>query len=173
MEGEAFVYRNIDGVPISTIRGGKARGRLIGGNLSVFTAMIGSNYLSAAADLKDSILFIEEVGEVPYRVDRMLTQLHLSGFFNNVAGVVFGRCTDCVETASAASKPFTGAQGPQLPGFDVLQILQQKLALLKIPSFYGAMFGHINEQFILPIGANVEMDADAGTITMLESVVTK
>jgi muramoyltetrapeptide carboxypeptidase len=88
MAGERFAYKNIDGVPIQTIRGGKAKGRLIGGNLSVFTAMIGSSYLPAVQSLGDSILFIEEVGEVPYRVDRMLTQLHLAGFFDNGAWIV-------------------------------------------------------------------------------------
>lgn len=78
MQGKLVSFANQDGQRIATIRGGKARGTLIGGNLCVFVSMLGSKYLSQAD--KKFILFLEEVGEAPYRVDRMITSLQISGF---------------------------------------------------------------------------------------------
>jgi len=91
MEKQQILYTVQDGVKITTFKGGKAQGRLLGGNLSVFTAMIGSQYLPDPNTLKGHILFLEEVEEAPYRVDRMMTQLALSGFLDNVLAVVWGR----------------------------------------------------------------------------------
>jgi muramoyltetrapeptide carboxypeptidase len=77
-----------------TIVGGKANGRLLGGNLSVFNALIGSKYLPLSA-FDDAILFLEDVHEDPEHIDRMLTTLRLAGFMHRLAGVVFGICKDC------------------------------------------------------------------------------
>jgi muramoyltetrapeptide carboxypeptidase LdcA involved in peptidoglycan recycling len=76
-----------------TITSGKTQGRLVGGNLSVFTAMIGSIYFPS--NFKGTILFLEDVGEPPYHIDRMLTTLHLAGVLSQISGFVFGICTDC------------------------------------------------------------------------------
>lgn len=137
-----------------TIRGGKARGELVGGNLSVLTALAGSPYLP---DFSGKILFLEDVGEAPYRVDRMFSTLKLMGALDKVAGVVFGECTDC--------KPGDGYGSLTLE-----QILDDHLAPLKIPAYRGAMIGHLREQFIVPVGGTVELDADAGTFRLLEPV---
>src|SRR5690606_29860943 len=75
-----------------TLRGGKARGRLLGGNLTVLSALAGSPYLP---DFDGAILFLEDVSEAPYRIDRMLTTLKLAGILDRIAGFVFGECTDC------------------------------------------------------------------------------
>ena len=80
-------------IPVETITPGKARGKLVGGNLSVLAAMVGSAYLPS---WKQTILFVEEIGEDPYRVDRMLTQLKLAGILPQIAGFIFGQCTNCV-----------------------------------------------------------------------------
>jgi len=77
---------------LNTIRPGKATGRLIGGNLTLFTALLGTPY---EVDSRDAILFLEETGEEPYDVDRMLTHLLLAGKLDHVAGVVFDRCPNC------------------------------------------------------------------------------
>ena len=77
---------------IETITGGRAKGRLVGGNLTVFTAMLGSEYLP---DWKNVILFVEDDSEQPYRIDRMLTQLKLAGILKKLSGFVFGKCTKC------------------------------------------------------------------------------
>ena len=137
-----------------TLAGGKAQGELLGGNLTVLTALAGSPYLP---DFTGKILFLEDVSEAPYRIDRMFSTLKLMGALDKVAGFIFGQCTDC--------EPGDGYGSLTLD-----QIFDDYLLPLKIPAYRGAMIGHIREQFIVPIGAKVEMDADSGSFKMLEPV---
>ncbi len=137
-----------------TISGGKARGELLGGNLTVLTALAGSPYLP---DFSGKILFLEDVGEAPYRIDRMFSTLKLMGALDRIAGFVFGECTDC--------KPGDGYGSLTLE-----QIFDDHIRPLKIPAYRGAMIGHIREQFIVPVGGKVELDADAGAFRLLEPV---
>ncbi len=137
-----------------TITGGRARGELIGGNLSVLTALAGSPYLPA---FDGRILFLEDVSEAPYRIDRMLTTLKLMGVLDRIAGFVFGECTDC-------------DPGDGYGSLTLDQIFDDHIKPLKIPAYRGAMIGHIREQFIVPVGGRVELDADAGTLRLLEPV---
>jgi muramoyltetrapeptide carboxypeptidase len=130
---------------VRTFRAGKAQGPMFGGNLTVLTALLGTPYVP---DFTGAILFIEDVDEAEYRIDRMLTQLALAGVLGKVAGVVFGQCTDC------------RARGPSYGGFTLSQVLEQ-----------GALIGHVPNQFSIPIGARAEIDASAGTIRILESAV--
>lgn len=139
-----------------TIRGGLADGRLLGGNLTVLTAMLGTPYLP---DFTGAILFLEDVGEGEYRIDRMLTSLALAGVLGRVKGVVFGQCTRC------------RSPGPSYGAYTLSQVLQQHLEPLGIPAFEGSFFGHIADQFSLPVGAMARIDADAGTIRLLEPAV--
>ena len=142
---------------VRTFRPGRASGRLLGGNLSVLAALIGTPYLP---DFSGAILFIEDVDEAEYRIDRMMTQLALSGLLGKVAGVVFGQCTNC------------GADDSPGIGFSLSEVLSHHLAPLGVPAFQGALFGHVANQFSLPVGIRAEIDADAGTIRMLEPVVS-
>lgn len=137
-----------------TITSGKARGELVGGNLTVLTALAGTPYMP---DFKGKILFLEDIAEAPYRIDRMLTTLKLMGVLDQIAGLVFGECTDC-------------NPGDGYGSLTVAQIIDDHVKPLKIPAYSGAMIGHIRQQFIVPVGAKVEMDADAGTFRMLEAV---
>ena len=137
-----------------TITGGKARGELVGGNLSVLVGLAGSKYLP---DFDGRILFLEDVEEAPYRIDRMLTTLKLMGALDRIAGFVFGECTDC-------------DPGDGFGSLTLDQIFDDHIKPLGIPAYRGAMIGHIREQFIVPHGAMVEMDADAGSFRMLEPV---
>lgn len=137
-----------------TITGGKARGELVGGNLTVLAALAGSPYLP---DFSGKILFLEDVGEAPYRIDRMLSTLKLMGALDRIAGFIFGECTDC--------KPGDGYGSLTLE-----QIFDDYIRPLKIPAYRGAMIGHIREQFIVPVGGKVELDADAGAFRLLEPV---
>ncbi len=141
---------------IRTFGSGKATGRLLGGNLTVLAALMGTPWMP---DFTGAILFIEDIGEQPYRIDRMLTQLALGGVLGKLAGVVFGQCTDC------------GPAGASYGGFTLSEVLDQHLRPLGIPVFQGAQFGHVASQFSLPVGAKAEMDADAGTIRLLEPAV--
>lgn len=142
---------------VRTFRPGRASGPLIGGNLTVLTALVGTPWLPS---FDGAILFLEETEEAQYRIDRMLTQLSLAGILGRVAGVVFGQCTDCVARGSSS-----------IGGFTVSEVLAQHLAPLGVPAFQGAMFGHVADQFSIPVGIRAEIDAAAGTIRMLEPVV--
>jgi muramoyltetrapeptide carboxypeptidase len=136
---------------------GKASGRLLGGNLTVLTALVGTPYLP---DFTGAILFLEDVDEAEYRIDRMLTQLGQAGILGKVAGVVFGQCTDC-----------RARNGVSYGGFTLGDVLRQHIGSLGIPAFEGSYFGHISDQFSLPVGVRAEIDGDAGTIRLLESAV--
>jgi muramoyltetrapeptide carboxypeptidase len=141
---------------IRTITPGTARGTLIGGNLTVLTAIMGSPYLPS---FQGAILFLEDVGEDIYRVDRMLTTLKLSGVLNQIRGFVFGTCSEC---------------GPGDGGYGALtfeELWADHVAPLKIPAWAGAMIGHAMPQWTLPVGAMVEIDASAGSIRMTEPAV--
>lgn len=136
------------------IRGGKAQGQLLGGNLTVLTALAGTPYLP---DFTGAILFLEDIDEAEYRIDRMLTQLGQAGVLKGLAGVVFGQCTNCRNSEGSS--------------FTLNSILRQHFEPLGIPAFEGAWFGHISDQFTIPQGVLAEIDADAGTLRLLESAV--
>lgn len=153
-EEDRLVQRRWRTQPITQ---GKARGRLLGGNLTVLTALAGTPYLPS---FKGAILFLEDVDEAEYRIDRMLTQLGQAGVLNGLAGAVFGQCTNCVGSSS-------GNYG----GFTLTDVLAHHLGRLGVPAYQGAWFGHIADQFSLPVGVMAEIDAGAGTIRMLEAAV--
>jgi muramoyltetrapeptide carboxypeptidase len=164
-EGRVPLYRNPPGdedrlvqreFRTRTIQPGRATGRLLGGNLTVLASLAGTSYLP---DFSGAILFLEDVDEAEYRIDRMLTQLALAGILRKLAGVVFGQCTNCRAT------------GPSYGGFTLAQVLDHHLKPLGVPAYQGALFGHVDDQFSLPVGARAEIDADAGTIRLLESPV--
>lgn len=163
-DGKLPLYRNLPGDEdrlvqregrTRTIRPGKATGRLLGGNLTVLAHLVGTPWLPS---FDGAILFIEDVDEAEYRIDRMLTQLGQAGILRQLKGVVFGQCTNCKADGGAS-------------GFTLGDVLRQHLEPLGIPAFSGAMFGHVDDQFSLPVGCRAEIDADAGTIQLLESPV--
>ncbi len=139
---------------IQTLTSGTVDGKILGGNLTVLTALSGSIYYP---DFQDSILFVEDVGEDPYRIDRMMSTLKLNGTLGKIKGFVFGQCSDC--------KPDSG-----YGAFTVDQIMDQYIIPLNIPAYIGAMIGHIPKQFIVPVGARVRLNADEGSIALLEKI---
>ena len=140
---------------IFAIRGGTARGPLVGGNLTLVQALIGTPYFPP---LDGAILFLEDVSEDVYRVDRMLAHLRMTGALGKLAGVAIGRFTEMNQ----------GGDGGAL-GFD--EVLHTYLAPLGIPVAVGFPFGHIDDQWTLPIGVRAELDADNGTLSLLEAAV--
>lgn len=139
-----------------TITPGRARGRLIGGNLTVFAALAGTPYMP---DTRGAILVLEDVGEAEYRIDRMLTQLRLAGLLDGITGFVFGQCTRCSDAS------------PGFGNFPLSELLEQHVRPLAVPAFHGLMIGHIADQPFLPLGAEVEMDARAGQLRLLSPAV--
>lgn len=142
---------------IQTLRPGVAKGRLLGGNLTVLAALSGTPYYP---DFQDAILFVEDVEEDPYRIDRLLSTLALNGTLSRIKGFIFGQCTDCNPSGGYGSLTLD-------------EILDDYILPLNIPAYRGAMIGHIAKQFILPVGADVEMDASSGIIRMLVPVFSK
>jgi muramoyltetrapeptide carboxypeptidase len=109
-------------------------------------------------DFSGAILFVEDIQEAPYRIDRMFTQLKLAGILDRAKGVVWGTCDGC--------DPGEGFGSLTIP-----DVLDDHVRPLGVPAYSGAMIGHVDRQFTLPLGVQVELDADAGTLTMLESAV--
>lgn len=141
---------------IQTLRPGSIRGKLLGGNLTVLVSLSGTPFYP---DFKDAILFIEDVDEDPYRIDRMLSTLALNGTLSKIKGFIFGQCTDCNPSGGYGSLTLD-------------EILDDYILPLNIPAYKGAMIGHITKQFIVPVGTTVDMDASLGTFSMTESVFT-
>jgi muramoyltetrapeptide carboxypeptidase len=139
---------------IQTIKSGKAEGKIIGGNLTVLTALSGTPYYP---DFKNAILFVEDIGEDPYKIDRMFSTLKLNGTLSQIKGFIFGQCTDCDPGGGYGSLTLD-------------DIFDDYILPLGIPAYRGAMIGHVAKQFIVPIGAVVEMDADSGTFRLTESI---
>jgi len=140
---------------VNTITSGRSQGKLYGGNLSVLAGIVGSPYVP---NLEGAILFLEDIGESIYRVDRMLTQLKLAGLLERLNGFVFGQCTNC------------GPSG----GYGALtleEVLQDHIAPLGIPAWSNAAIGHLEPIQTLPLGLKVEIDADAGKIMMTEPAI--
>lgn len=138
-----------------TLHTGHAEGVLLGGNLSVLTSLVGTPYLPK---VKNALLFLEEISEAPYRIDRMLTQLQQSGLLGQALGVLLGVFVKC--------EPAAGEESLVLS-----QALNDHFAARPIPSAYGASFGHIASQWVLPIGVRARFDADARTLRLLEPAV--
>ncbi len=137
-----------------TIKSGIADGEIIGGNLSIITSLIGSEYEIKS---EGKILFLEDVGEEPYRIDRMLHQLRLAKKLDNIKGLVFGLCTDC--------------EPKGFPVWDksLLDVLIEHFGGRNYPSFYGLTIGHTFNQIPLPVGVNSRLDSTDGTINILEN----
>jgi len=140
---------------VSITKGG-ASGRIIGGNLSVFVALIGTDYFP---DLKGRILMFEEVDELPYKVDRLLNQLRLLKVFKQIKGIILGRFVDCIEHDTSKRTLTLG------------EVMEDYMKELKIPVLYTFPHGHIKDKVTVPFGINIKMNASKGFVEYLESAV--
>lgn len=143
--------------PKQTVNPGQAEGQLVGGNLMLIASSLGTPW---EINTKGRIIFIEEVGERTYCVDRMLTQLRLAGKFDDCAGVVFGDFADCP------------VEYPEF-GLTLEEIIRDVVAPCGKPVFTGLRCGHCTPKLTLPFGVKCRMDADQCTLTVLESAVTE
>lgn len=146
--GEPVEYVNPEGSPITTLVPGKAKGRLCGGNLSLLAASLGTPY---EIDTKGKILFIEEIGERPYKVDGMLTHMRNAGKFDDAAGIILGGFTDCADKEGV------------IGGLTLEDIYQELIVPAGKPTISGVVCGHCHPSMSLPMGRLFKMDAAAGT----------
>jgi muramoyltetrapeptide carboxypeptidase len=137
-------------VPARTLVAGRAQGVLVGGNLALLAAGIGTGSTRASAE---SIVVLEDVGEAPYRVDRLLTQLLRSGWFDRARGVVVGGFTDCG------------------PAEQLHEVLADRLVPFGVPTVLDAPFGHAQPNLAFPFGVPAVLDADAGTLVLRDAAL--
>ena len=141
-----------------TLTDGVAKGRLTGGNLSMIVATLGTPY---EIDTKDSLLFLEDIAEEPYRIDRMLTQLWLAGKLQQCSGIILGQFKNC--------------EAKRIPGFEVSfslqEVLESRITSLGIPAVHGLPIGHVKSKMTIPLGVMAELNAAGKSFTILESPV--
>jgi muramoyltetrapeptide carboxypeptidase len=142
---------------LRTVRPGRARGPLIGGNLTLISTTMGTPY---EIDTRGKILFIEDVDEQPYSVDRMLTQLRLAGKLDEAVGIVFGECSDCRPRDFKPSFEST---------FSLGEVVDEILGSCKIPVLSGLTIGHTADQLTLPLGVMASLDAEKGELVIEEA----
>ena len=142
--------------PLETLKIGKARGRLLGGNLSLLACLMGTPFLP---NMRGSILFLEDVEEAPYRVDRMLAQLLNAGILPELAGLVFGKFTNCIPSNSSE------------PHLTIDQVLCEYADTIKRPVAANFQYGHIRRKLTVPIGLQAVIDTEKHRIEVLEGAV--
>jgi len=141
--------------PLHTVSPGIARGRMVGGNLTLVSATMGTPF---EIETKGRILLVEDTGEAPYRIDRMLVQLKLAGKLQETAGIVFGTCSDCAPSRSSFELTLS-----------LSEVLDELLGPLGKPVLAGLVFGHTKEKAIIPLGVEAELDAGAKRLTIVEA----
>jgi len=143
---------------LETLVEGRARGPLLGGNLEVLSRLLGTPF---QPDFEGAVLFLEEVGEFPYRVDRLLTHLEMAGVFDSVSGILIGDFTDCDELEEGVVQPPSARD-----------VLLEHLGRLSVPVALGGAFGHGDRKGSLPYGVTVELDGNRGVLTAVEGAVS-
>lgn len=141
---------------LPSLNKGNASGRIVGGNLAVFAALLGTEYFP---NLTGKILMIEDIGELPYRIDRILNQLRLAGAFKKIKGIILGRFVDCNEHDPAKKTLSLG------------EVIQHYVGAVKVPSVYTFPHGHIKDFLTVPFGIKVNLNATKGTIEFAEAAV--
>jgi muramoyltetrapeptide carboxypeptidase len=136
---------------MSTLHPGTAKGKLVGGCISLIVCSLGTPY---QLQTKDCLLYLEDVGEILYSLDRMLTHMRLAGLFKGVRGIVFGPLKDAHDEPKV-----------------ILEVLKDLLADLKIPILFGFPSGHLEDSLTLPLGLNVTLDADKKFLLFEESAL--
>lgn len=142
---------------LKVITPGSAEGCLVGGNLSLLSSLAGTPW---APDVKGKLLFLEDVGEKPYRLDRMLTQLRQAWPLEKTAGIILGIFKNCVP-----------AEGDRSLG--LIETLRDRLGDLGVPVIYGMPIGHIDDQATLPLGVKARLETSGPSLTLLEPALKK
>jgi len=150
------VLKNPIDEPLKILKHGKAHGQLLGGNLSLLASLMGTPFLPK---LRSSILFLEDVEEAPHRIDRMLVQLLNAGVLQELAGLVFGKFTNC------------NPANPSEPHLTIDQIQKEYAEKIRCPIIANFQYGHIQRKLTIPIGLQTTLDTIRNQITVMESAV--
>lgn len=153
------ICEGYDGKTVSILRGGMAEGRLVGGNLSLICASLGTPF---APSFKGKILFFEDIGEKPYRLDRMLTQLWNAGILSQVAGVAVGVNRDCNDPDAKRGGEYRQSAA---------DVMKERLSSLRVPVVTGLPFGHVDLNATIPVGARATLDGKRGDLIITEAAV--
>ena len=145
--------------PLRTLKGGRATGPLTGGNLTLISTTMGTPW---EIQTDGKLLFLEDVDEQPYSMDRMLTHLRLAGKFRHIQGLVLGQCQDCTPRDYKPSFEST---------FSLGEVYDNILGDLNVPILAGLTIGHTEDQLTLPLGVRATLDSDAGTLTVEEEAL--
>lgn len=141
---------------VAPVVGGRATGRLLGGNLTLVQSLLGTRHLPS---FDGAILFLEDIDEDLYRIDRMLAHCRLTGAFDRLGGVAIGQFSNRRDHTPDGALSYH-------------EILEDHFGPLGIPVAAGFPIGHIDAQWTIPVGCMAELDADAGTLALLESAVS-
>jgi muramoyltetrapeptide carboxypeptidase len=144
---------------VKTLHGGVANGQLIGGNLTLLCASLGTPW---QPPFRDRILFLEDLDEVPYRMDRLLTQLLNAGLLQQVAGIAIGLNKGCEDPTASKAKEYRQT---------LEDVFRERLLPLKVPVVMDLPFGHVPCNATLPVGAHVTLDATNGRLIIGEPAV--
>ena len=138
------------------LNSGRGEGQILGGNLAVFMSLMGTEYMP---NLKNSVLLLEDIGEVPYRIDRFLNQMKLAKIFDQAQGLILGRFVDCYETDKSKET------------IKLNEVIENYLSKVKVPVIYSFSHGHIKENITIPFGINCKLNASRSFIEITESAV--
>lgn len=152
-EKARYAIINPPGEQIETLFPGYAEGMLIGGNLSLLAGTLGSPY---EIDTRGKLLFIEEVNEIPYKLDRALTSLSLAGKFKDCTGIILGTFTGCVNTDTVSAHDNAAGNFAS----EILDIIKEIILPWRKPTFFNLRAGHIYPQCTLPMGAQIKVESD-------------
>jgi muramoyltetrapeptide carboxypeptidase len=150
------ILKNPEGEPEVILRGGKAQGRLLGGNLSLTVSLMGTPFMPA---LRGSILVLEDVDEEPHRIDRMLAQMLNGGILGSLAGLAFGKFTECVPSDSDD------------PSLTLEQVQHEYMEKIHCPVVAGIQYGHVPKKFTIPLGLRAILNTKQGSLKVIESGV--
>jgi len=134
----------------------RGEGKILGGNLALLNSIMGTQYLPS---FKDTILLLEDIGEAPYKVDRLFNQLKLAKVFDDIKGVILGRFVDCYETDKSKKT------------IKLNEVIEHYFSSLKIPVLYNFNHGHVNENLTIPFGINCKINTSKCFVEFTESAV--
>jgi len=151
-----YVLENPSDLPLRVVKSGRAKGKLLGGCLSLINVVLGTPF---CPDFTDAILFIEDIEEEPYRVDRYLAQLRMAGILDQISGLALGQFVDCLP------------RDPEKPNLTIEQVFDDYFSELEIPIISNFAYGHVPVKHTMPVGVSVELDTEKGGLILTENAV--